>query len=180
VEEDYLNDKTPKLLVQEIARCQPRLRAFVRCLLVRQSDVDDLLQEVNAVLWEKAEEFQPGTDFWAWASQVARFKALNQIRKYARERLVFDPEIVDRMAEVAEQRLSHLNERREALEHCLNKLAPAQRQLIDLRYVDGHAIERIAEAIGRPVGSIRQTLYRIRGALLECIEQHLAMGSTEA
>jgi RNA polymerase sigma-70 factor (ECF subfamily) len=177
---DLLNDETQKLLVQEIARCQPRLRAFVRCLLVRQSDVDDLLQEVNAVLWEKAEEFQPGTDFWAWACQIARFKALNQIRKYARERLVFDPEVVERMAEVAEQRLSQLDERREALEHCLNKLAPAQRQLIDLRYVDGHAIERIAEAIGRPAGSIRQTLYRIRSALLDCIEQQLAMGGTEA
>ncbi|MEZ5948397.1 MAG: sigma-70 family RNA polymerase sigma factor [Planctomycetaceae bacterium] len=90
-----MNDETQKLLVQEIARCQPRLRAFVRCLLVRQCDVDDLLQEVNAVLWEKAEEFQPGTDFWAWASQIARFKALNLIRKHARERLVFDPEIVE-------------------------------------------------------------------------------------
>ena len=175
-----MNDETQKLLVQEIARCQPRLRAFVRCLLVRQCDVDDLLQEVNAVLWEKAEEFQPGTDFWAWASQIARFKALNLIRKHARERLVFDPEIVERMAEVAEQRLSQLDERREALEHCLNKLAPAQRQLIDLRYVDGHAIERIAEAIGRPAGSIRQTLYRIRGALLDCIEQQLTLGGTEA
>ncbi|MEZ6040006.1 MAG: hypothetical protein R3C20_05840 [Planctomycetaceae bacterium] len=50
-----MNDETQKLLVQEIARCQPRLRAFMRCLLVRQGDVDDLLQEVNAVLWEKAE-----------------------------------------------------------------------------------------------------------------------------
>ena len=175
-----MNDETRKILVQEIARCQPRLRAFVRCLLVRQSDVDDLLQEVNAVLWEKGDEFQPGTDFWAWASQVARFKALNLIRRYARERLVFDPEMLERMAEVAEQRLSQLDERRDALEHCLNRLAPAQRQLIDLRYVDGHAIERIAESIGRPAGSIRQTLYRIRGALLNCIEQQLATGGTEA
>jgi RNA polymerase sigma-70 factor (ECF subfamily) len=169
-----LNDETQKFLVQEIARHQPRLRAFVRCLLVRASDVDDVLQEVNAVLWEKADGFQPGTDFWAWASQIDRFKVLNQVRKYGRERLLFDADILDRMADVAEQRLNQLDERREALEHCLNKLAPAQRQLIDLRYVDGHAIERIAEAIGRPVGSVRQTLYRIRGALLDCIEQHFS------
>lgn len=174
-----MNDETQKFLVQEIARCQPRLRAFVRCLLVRSSDIEDVLQEVNSVLWEKADEFQPGTDFWAWASQIARFKVLNQIRKYGRERLVFDAEILERMAAVAEQRLSQLDERREALERCLNKLAPAQRQLINLRYVDGHAIERIAESIGRPVGSIRQTLYRIRGALLECIQQQLSLGGAE-
>ncbi|MFZ5830814.1 MAG: sigma factor, partial [Planctomycetota bacterium] len=60
-----------KTIVQEISRHQSRLRAFVRCLVVRSSDVEDILQDVNAVLWEKADEFQPGTDFWAWAIQIA-------------------------------------------------------------------------------------------------------------
>lgn len=175
-----LSSETQKLLVQEIARHQPRLRAFICCLLVRQNDVDDLLQEVNAVLWEKADEFRPETDFWAWASQIARFKGFNQIRKYGRERLVFDVAMLERMAAVAEQRLSQLEDRRAALEHCLNKLAPAQRQLIDLRYVDGYALERIAAVIGRPVGSIGQTLYRIRGALLDCIEQQISLGGAKA
>jgi RNA polymerase sigma-70 factor (ECF subfamily) len=46
--------------------------------------VDDILQEINAVLWEKALEFQPGTDSWAWASQIARFKVLNHVRKFGR------------------------------------------------------------------------------------------------
>ncbi len=175
-----MSGETQRFIVQEIARCQPRLRAFVRCLLVNSSDVDDVLQEVNSVLWEKANGFQPGTDFWAWASQIARFKVLNQIRKSGSDRLVFDAEILERMALVAEQRLSQLDQRRDALEHCLNKLPPAQRQLIDLRYVDGQAIERIAGSIGRPVGSIRQTLFRIRSALLNCIEQSLAMGGAES
>lgn len=114
-----------------------------------------------------------------FVQEIARFKVLNQIRKYGGERLVFDSEILERMAEAAERKLGQLDDRREALEHCLNKLPPAQRQLIDLRYVDGHAIERIAEAIGRPAGSIRQTLYRIRNVLLECIEQQLAMNVAE-
>ncbi len=70
------------LVVGEIARYQSRLRAFVRCLLVRPSDVDDILQEINSVLWQKANEFQPGSDFWAWASQIARFEALNHLRTW--------------------------------------------------------------------------------------------------
>ena len=146
----------------------------MRCLLVRSSDVDDVLQEINAVLWEKADEFKPGTDFWAWASQIARYKVLNQLRSYGRERLVFDLATVERLADVAEQRVKDLDARREALDECLNKLAPPQRQLIDLRYVDGHAIDRIAETVGRSAGSIRQTLYRIRAVLLECIQRQLS------
>ena len=112
--------------------------------------------------------------FWAWASQIARYKVLNQLRSYGRERLVFDLATVEQLADVAEHRLKELNNRREALEECLNKLAPPQRQLIDLRYVDGHAIDRIAETVGRSAGAVRQTLYRIRAVLLECIQRQLS------
>lgn len=169
-----MNSSEQTALVQEIARNQARLRAFVRCLMVRPSDVDDLLQEVNAVLWEKADSFEPGTDFWAWASQIARYKVLNQLRRYSREKLVFDAEMVGRMAELADQKTADFDNRRDALVGCLNKLPLAKRQLIDLRYIDGQAIERIAVSLGRPEGSIRQTLYRIRNALLACIETQLA------
>ena len=95
-------------IVQEIARHQTRLRALVRCLLVRSADVDDLVQEINSVLWEKADSFEHGTDFWAWASQISRFKALNQVRKYARERLVFDDEMLAKIAQVADRSLDEL------------------------------------------------------------------------
>jgi RNA polymerase sigma-70 factor (ECF subfamily) len=170
-----MRESTRDDVVQEIARHQPRLRGLLRCLLARPSDVDDLLQEVNLVLWEKADEFQPETDFWAWASQIARFKALlNQARKLGRERLVFDMEVLERVADVARERLQTLDQRRVALDHCLKELPPSQRQLIDLRYASDQSIERIAESIGRPAGSIRQTLYRIRMALLDCIEGQLA------
>ena len=170
-----MNDTIRNDVVQQIARHQSRLRAFVRCLLVRGSDVDDLLQEVNVVLWEKADEFQPGTDFWAWASQIARFKALNQIRKYRREQLVFGVDVLEQLAQVAERQLISLDKRREALDHCLQQLPPAQRQLIDLRYARGQTIELIADSIGRPAGSIRQTLYRIRTALEACIEGQMSL-----
>lgn len=163
-------------IVQEIARHQSRLRGFVRCLLVRSSDVNDLLQEINAVLWEKADEFQPGTDFWAWASQVARFKVLNYVRRLGRERLVFDDAVLEHLAAVAASRVEQLDRRRAALDHCLQQLPPPQRQLVDLRYTAGQTIELIGESIGRPAGSVRQTLYRIRAALQACIERQLAMG----
>jgi RNA polymerase sigma-70 factor (ECF subfamily) len=160
-------------IVALIARHQARLRGLVRCLLVRAADVDDVLQEVNSVLWEKANEFETGTDFWAWASQIARFKALNHIRKYSRDRLVFDDKFLNELANLADERLSQIDDRRDALEGCLNELPPPQRQLIDLRYAGGHAIESIAKIIGRPQASIRQTLYRVRQALLACIEAKL-------
>jgi RNA polymerase sigma-70 factor, ECF subfamily len=172
-----MQNSNSSVIVAQIARHQSRLRGLVRCMLVRASDVDDVLQEINAVLWEKASEFESGTDFWAWASQIARFKALNYLRKHSRERLLFDESLLEQLAETADRRLEELDQRRAALDECLKKLPPAQHQLVDLRYSGGHAIEAISKLIGRPEGSIRQTLFRIRSSLLSCIESRINLGS---
>jgi RNA polymerase sigma-70 factor (ECF subfamily) len=171
-----LSDGSRNQVVQEIARRQSRLRGFARCLLVRFSDVDDMLQEIHAVLWEKANEFQPGTNFWAWANRIARFKVLNHFRKLGRERLVFDEPILEELAEIATRKLEQLDQRRAALDHCLQQLPPPERRLIDSRYAAGHTIELISESIDRPAGSVRQALDRIRATLQACIKRQLAMG----
>ncbi|GAA4447535.1 sigma-70 family RNA polymerase sigma factor [Novipirellula rosea] len=160
-------------VVALIAQHQSRLRGFVRCLLVHDKDVDDLLQEVNVVLWQKADQFEIGTDFWAWASQVARFKVMNQVRKYSRDRLVFDESFMTELADLATERSSGFEDQQSALRHCMKQLPGPQRALIEMRYSSERSIGSIADELGRPEGSIRQTLYRIRGLLLQCIELHM-------
>jgi RNA polymerase sigma-70 factor (ECF subfamily) len=178
-EEQDLNGESKTYVVQEIARHQSRLRGFLRCLLVHARDIDDLLQEINAVLWEKSAEFEAGTDFWAWASQVARFKVFNYLRSLGRERLVFDEQLLGQLADAASMKLQRIDERREALEHCLRQLPMPQRQLIELRYSSRQTIETISESLGRPAASLRQSLYRIRQALQACIEGQLATGEKQ-
>lgn len=165
MERPFVNGTHREVVRRQILLQQRRLRAFVRCLLVRNCDMDDVLQEINLVLWEKAEEFRPGTDFWAWASQIARFKVANQLRKYGSERLVFDADTLERIAVLSGARIAALDQRRQALQECLNRLPQTQRQLLDLRYASEDGVEKIAQSIGRPPGSVRQTLYRIRAAL---------------
>ena len=159
--------------VQELTRCQPRLRGFIRCLLLEVQQVEDVLQETNMVLWRKAEEFQAGTDFWAWASQVARYQVLTHWKKRNRDRHVFDVGLVEELALIVQKTSDDADRRQAALAKCLEKLPSPQRQLLDMRYGLQQTVEQIAEGIGRPNGSIRQTLYRIREALLKCIEKQL-------
>jgi RNA polymerase sigma-70 factor (ECF subfamily) len=171
-----MSASNPAEIVALIARHQTRLRGLVRCLLVPAADIDDVLQEINTVLWEKAADFRAGTDFWAWACQIARFKVFNHLRRHGRERLVFDELLLNEIADLAQQQLAAVDRRREALEECLARLPAPQRQLIELRYTSGHAIAKIAEVIGRPETSVRQTLFRIRQALQACIESKLQSG----
>ncbi len=158
-------------LVQLIAAHQTRLRGLIRCLLFDADDVDDVLQETNRVLWQKAKDFAAGTDFWAWAAQVARFEVLSYHKRRRRDAHVFDSDLVVEVAALAEDHLADSDERRAALEQCLGQQPSANRQLLELRYTLDFSNQSIAEKLGRPVGSIRQTLYRIRNSLLECVER---------
>ncbi len=173
MESESSSDQQRAELVQHIAQVQGRLRGFIRSLLIRPEDVDDLLQDVNQVLWEKADQYEPGTNFWAWASQIARFKVLNKRRAYGRNRFVFDDDFLAQLADVAEDRFAQLDDRRIALDHCLRSLPNAQRRLLDLRYFEEQSINEVASAAERSVASVTQTLYRIRGALRSCIEKRL-------
>lgn len=156
-----------------IAQHQSRLRGFVRSLLAGDDDVDDLLQEVNMILWRKADQFEVGTNFWAWASQIARFKVMERIRTYSRDRLVFDESFVAELADVAIQRADRFDAQQSALRECLGRLPTAQRLLLDKRYTQNLSIAMIADEMSRPAGSIRQTMYRIRGLLMQCIETRM-------
>ena len=51
---------------------QRELYAFILSMLPNLTEADDVLQETNMVLWRKREEFEPGTNFGAWARTVAR------------------------------------------------------------------------------------------------------------
>jgi RNA polymerase sigma-70 factor (ECF subfamily) len=167
---------TPPLsegFVREVVRHQDRLRELIRCLLFNPQDVDDVWQETNVVLLKKASDFRLGSDFWAWSSQVARYQVLSHCRRVRQQRLIFSEELLAALADDLEGRRHEIDQRQLALDACVASLPAPQRKLVELRYAPNASINEIAAALGRPAGSIRQTLYRIREALLACVERRL-------
>lgn len=165
----------PEDFVRELTRLQPRLRALVGCLLFDHKDIDDVCQNTNVVLLSKIADFQPGTDFWAWASRIARYQVLAHAKRLGRDRVVFSDDLLATLAADAASRGGVIDRRREALDVCLSKLSAPQRRLLELRYGTSSSVTEIATTLGRSPGVIRQTLYRVREGLLACISRHLAL-----
>jgi RNA polymerase sigma-70 factor (ECF subfamily) len=158
---------------RELTRHQARLRGLIRCLLFDRKDVEDVWQDTNVTLLKKSADFSPGTDFWAWASQVARYQVLTHCKKLKRDKLVLAEDLLQQIAAEVIERGSELDDRREALAGCLAKLPQPQRQLLELRYGPKTSIESIASSMSRTPNAIRQALFRIRGTLLSCVEKRL-------
>ena len=62
-------------------RHEGTIRAFVRALQPSLSEADDILQETFLTVSRKAESFEPGTNFVAWACGIARLKILEHHRQ---------------------------------------------------------------------------------------------------
>ena len=157
---------------------QTNLRAFIYSQMPGSPDVDDVLQNTNAVIWQKRDKFQEGTNFLAWAFQIARYQVRHQHGRAKRDgRLVFSDKLISLIAETTPTDPSSLDRRMAALDGCMAKLTDKQRELIDERYTPGHTLEQHAANLGRSAGSLRIALHRIRDILKTCVEKTLAAES---
>jgi RNA polymerase sigma-70 factor (ECF subfamily) len=105
---------------------------------------------------------------------VAKNIALRHLRRQSRDRHVFDDELVNQLADDASALVPVHDGHREALEHCLEKLPAAQRELVLTAYTKGTRMDELATRRGQTPMALYKLLHRIRQALLECVERTLA------
>ena len=117
--------------VRLLTEAQGPVYGYLLTLIPDRNRARDLLQETNITLWKKAATFEEGTNFNAWACKIAYFHVLSFRRKMAREKLVFDDDILDYIAERNDDRLMQdfTKDRNKALKSCLQKLSEKQRKL---------------------------------------------------
>jgi RNA polymerase sigma-70 factor (ECF subfamily) len=153
---------------------EPAIRAYVRRLLPSRADADDVMQEVSVVLWEKFASFQIDGDFRAWAFGVARYEVLAWLRDKGRDKLVLDEAVVTQLADESAEREPQLERQREALESCMQKVAPDQRDLLMQAYQPQARMQKVAQSSGRTITGFYQWLHRMRRTLMDCIRRALA------
>ena len=163
-----------QVYVKLMTEHQGNLRAFIISLMPGSPDVADVVQETNAVLWQKRHNFEMGTNFLAWAFKIARYEVMHQRDRNKRDqRLVFSEKLVDVLTEMDPPEESN-EEMMAALDSCLAKLTEEQRQLVEARYTPGSSLEQLGQQIGSEPGSLRVALHRIRVGLKQCIKLTLA------
>lgn len=155
------------------AQCQNDLFRYVAALIPHLQDAEDVLGEIAVALWEKFDDYEPGTNFLAWARQIAYLRALKYYRARDR-RLVLPQRLLEKLAadltcrqKAADQRLAYLDE-------CKEELCSQDIQLLEERYVKRCRVQELARRLALTENSVSKSLGRIRRILLECIERKMA------
>jgi RNA polymerase sigma-70 factor (ECF subfamily) len=161
--------------VEYLRQNRARLFGYVNSLVHDLNHADDLYQQTALILWMKFGEFDRQRSFFSWACGVARLEFANFVRSRSRQPLYFGDPLGQLLAETQEEiSKEELEDRREALSQCIEKLPQRDRRLLTECYQEADGVHGAAERRGRSSHSIYNSLRRIRRTLYLCIARTLA------
>jgi RNA polymerase sigma-70 factor (ECF subfamily) len=146
-----------------VAEYQPRVRAFFARRCGNSDDVDDLVQETFASIARTYQSYASRSTLSTWVYAVCRNVHSNFT--YYRNR---DQCLIRRI----ENNFSESPpEPPIDIQPAIGKLSRESKRLFMLHYVQGRCIREIASALGRPEGTVKYLLHRLRQQVKDSLDE---------
>ena len=154
-------------------RVAPQLLAILMRILASRAAAEDALQDVFIRVWQQAGQFDriKGRAV-AWMIAIARNRAIDMQRAVRPTVLLDAAELsgAEQLQVAGPAEGVEFGAVQAALRRCLGLLAAAQRQCLLLAYQQGLTQDRIATAIGQPLGTVKSWVRRGLESLKTCLE----------
>ena len=152
------------LLNAVVRRHAPGLDADV--ILINGGGLEDFLADALLAIWQNAGRFDGQHSFRAWAAAVARYRAIDAVRRAARTRPAGGAQELERLAGHTADEYFALE-----LEDMFRGLPAEDRALLLGRYFYGSTPAELAAARGISVGAVNTRVARARQRLARLRER---------
>ena len=143
-------------------------------LLRERSDAEDALQEVYAVIWRKAGQYDAAVASpISWLAMIAHNKAIDRLRADAGSRNALPIEFAEDVSDGAITAQAAVEQVSDAqrLDGCLGELDTRRRTLIRTAFFEGVTYEELAQRTGTPLGTVKSWIRRGLQQLRSCLER---------
>ncbi len=152
-----------------VSRYQGRLTYYVRRLIGRTQETDDVVQELWIVVFRRLATLNSPEAFRVWLFKIAHDVAVSHLRRVARapEPMSSDlyvSDVIDSWNELEAM------ENAELVHRTLESLSSEHREVLTLRFLEQMELSEIAEIVGCTAGTVKSRLHYAKAALRKQIE----------
>ena len=163
-------------LLTLVSVSQDDLFRYIYSLVPNREDARDILQETVLAVARKFDNYDSSRPFLTWACKFAYYEVLRHRERNSGRLRYFSTEVLELLASDRDSQAHLLQARLAALDHCLKKLPPPDRSLLQQRYELKSSLDELADQIKQSRRTVVRNLKRIRGWLYDCVEQNSVLG----
>jgi RNA polymerase sigma-70 factor (ECF subfamily) len=119
-------------------------------ILKNRYDAEDAMQTVFLRVWDRAEQYRPGTDAELWVMKITRNLALDRLRSRKNTADIMDYTELRESGDAYTGSLDKI-----VLQSLLEKLECTERQIVILHSVGGYTHKEIAKIVRKPYATVR-------------------------
>jgi len=157
---------------QLVTRYSPRVFATARRYARRESEVEDIAQEVWSKAFQKLGTFRGEAPFEHWLMRMCVRTCYDFLRAHQRNRETSFSELSDeqsdwleRFAGDADNASEHADAARQLVQRVLEQLSPAARMVITLLEIEDRPIKEIAALTGWSLPLVKVRAFRARAEM---------------
>jgi RNA polymerase sigma-70 factor (ECF subfamily) len=160
-----------------IRKHQPRVFAMARRYARRESEVEDIVQEVFIKAFQKLKGFRGEAPFEHWLMRLAVRTCYDFLRGHQRNRETAFSELTEPEADWLERFVvqpdmagENADAARQLVDEILSRLPPAARMVITLLEIEGRPVREIAALTGWSVPLVKVRAFRARGKMRQILK----------
>ncbi len=161
-----------------VVKYSPRVFATARRYARRESEVEDIVQEVWSKAFQKLSSFRGEAPFEHWLMRLAVRTCYDFLREHQRNRETSFTELsepesdwLERYVTSPESASDEASAARELIDRVLGMLSPAARLVITLLEIEERSVKEIAELTGWSVPLVKVRAFRARAEMRKCLQR---------
>ncbi len=161
-----------------VVKYQPRIFATARRYARRESEVEDIVQEVFLKAFQKLGSFRGEAPFEHWLMRLAVRTCYDFLRGHQRNREMTFSELsepeqdwLDRYVAEPEEADENAAAARQLVERLLEKLSPSARLVITLLEIEEKSVKEISRLTGWSVSLVKVRAFRARAEMRKILSK---------
>jgi RNA polymerase sigma-70 factor (ECF subfamily) len=168
-------EKSDEVAFRTVLAHRSMLAACVGLRIHGSNLAEDVFSDVTLEIVRSWRKYDPTRQFGPWARCIAKRVCMDALRKQRREPLLLGDEAIEQLGVLVESfgTQGELEERKEALRDCMQKLSEANQKLVQYRYFERLPNPDIALRVGKSVKALYAAYSRLHTLLADCVERTL-------